>query len=521
LPLAQHERFLSQRGPDELTFYDEWITILQMSSKKWFQRALGAALACASVVSFTAVGGPSGGVVSAQTSIDAGGEFHPLTPTRILDTRPGINSINDIAPKGPKSAGFGPGTNVTDGEFNFNPLGLGGLPADADDILAVIATVSVVDPTRSGFLAAYPKGFVFGGPDGNGDVSSLITYSPGQAVPNLAVVGIGDDNSITFNLFMDGAGTANVVVDVFGFISTSQYATAGSRLEIVTPGRILDTRTSPNPRPGQSMGSKDSIAVQIRGVDAVEPKVVDIVPNDPSITAVIVNLALVNNKPGSKTTFITATPDPLGTSKPTASSLAVPGVVKANMAIVPIGADGKIHLYNHQGDTNLVVDVLGYFKSGVDASTNRGRVVPLQAPFRAFDTRLAEFGAAPLQHGSSEEWSFENFAGSVTLNPGATNEQKGPNQQGLIGDLVAVGLQKLYPEDSDRSGSYLQLVPAGLTTRPLSANINFGLGEAVPNMSLVKYGQSEDGTDKHVTEAFNVYGSVDYILDVYAIVLDD
>ncbi|MGK0423747.1 MAG: hypothetical protein ACJAZD_001257, partial [Ilumatobacter sp.] len=115
---------LSQHWPDELTFYDEWITMVQMSSKKWFRRTLGVALACASVVSVAAVGGPSGGVVSATTSIDAGGEFHPLTPTRILDTRPGAYSINDIAPQGPKSAGFGPGTNIADGEFNFNPLGL-------------------------------------------------------------------------------------------------------------------------------------------------------------------------------------------------------------------------------------------------------------------------------------------------------------------------------------------------------------------------------------------------------------
>jgi hypothetical protein len=486
----------------------------QMSSKKWFRRTFGAALVCASLVSVTAVSGPSAGVVSAQTSIDAGGEFHPLTPRRILDTRPGANSLNDVAPKGPKAAGFGTGTSIRNGEFNFNPLGRGGLPADADDILAVVATVTVVDSTRGGYLAVYPKGVVFGGPDGKGDVSALITYAPGQAVSNLAIVGVGDDNSITFNLFMDGAGTANVVVDVFGFISTSKYGTSGSRLEIVTPGRILDTRTAPNPRPGKSMGPKDSIALQIRGVTAVQPTVKNIVPNDPSITAVMVNLALVNNKAGSKATYITATPDPLGTGKPTASSLAAAGIVKANTAIVPIGKDGKIHLYNLAGDMDLVVDVLGYFKSGVDASTNRGRVVPLQGPFRAFDTRLAEFGDAPLQAGSAEEWSFENFADSVTLNPGATNEDEGPSQQGFIGDLVAVGLQ-----NPSGSGSYLQLVPGGLTTRPLSANVNFGIGEAVPNMSLVKYGES--GTDKHVIEAFNAHGSVDYILDVYAIVLDD
>ena len=100
-----------------------------MGSKKWLQQTFGAALVCASLGSVTAVGGKSAGVASAQTSIDAGGEFHPLTPTRILDTRPGAESINDVAPKGPKAAGFGTGTtSITDGEFNFNPLGRGKLP---------------------------------------------------------------------------------------------------------------------------------------------------------------------------------------------------------------------------------------------------------------------------------------------------------------------------------------------------------------------------------------------------------
>ena len=126
---------------------------------------------------------------------------------------------------------------------------------------------------------------------------------------------------------------------------------------------------------------------------------------------------------------------------------------------------------------------------------------------------------------AGKQWSFENFAGSVTLNPGAANEQSNPKQQGFIGDLFAVGLQKLYPEDSDQSGSFLQLVPGGLPSNPLSANINFGVGEVVPNMSLVKFGESErqdgTGTDKYVVEAFNAYGSVDYVLDVYAIVLGD
>ena len=49
------------------------------------------------------------------------------------------------------------------------------------------------------------------------------------------------------------------------------------------------------------------------------------------------------------------------------------------------------------------------------------------------------------------------------------------------------------------------------------SNVNFFLGDVVANMSLIKYGTN--GDDDHVVKAYNDYGSVDYLLDVYVIVL--
>jgi hypothetical protein len=51
----------------------------------------------------------------------------------------------------------------------------------------------------------------------------------------------------------------------------------------------------------------------------------------------------------------------------------------------------------------------------------------------------------------------------------------------------------------------------------LTANLNFFLGEVVPNTSLIKYGTVD--SDEYVVTVYNNYGSVDYVLDVYAIVL--
>jgi len=45
-----------------------------------------------------------------------------------------------------------------------------------------------------------------------------------------------------------------------------------------------------------------------------------------------------------------------------------PEEIKANQALVPIGPDGKIHIYNHDGQTDVVVDLAW---SGVSAGTER------------------------------------------------------------------------------------------------------------------------------------------------------
>lgn len=493
-----------------------------MSQNKWFRRVAGAALACASVVSIAPLGGSAVPVVSAQAS-DPGGEFHTLEPARILDTRSNATpqgSINDVAPLGAKrQAADAIGT--SQGEFTFNPLGLGGLPEDPNDVLAIVANFTVTGAQSGGFLAVYPKGFEFGGTDGSGDISAIVNFAAGDSVPNLAFVGLDDNGDMTINAAGLAGSKYHLVIDVFGFISTSQYDgdSVGGRLQVVDPGRLMDTRKTGGPiAPGETR------ELQILGADTIlddknSPIRQDIVPNDNDITAVMVNLALVNTNPGSAGTFLTATPTKINRNDTiTANSNVSAGGIKANMTIVPVGSDGKIRLYNENGNLDVVVDVLGYFEQGVYTNADTGRIVPLEAPFRAFDTREDDFGDAPLQHGSKEEWSFENFARSVVLNPDSGDDAiKAPAQQALIGSLVATNLQPLYPSHAGGNySSFLRLAPAN-GAQADTANVNFFLGQDVGNMSLVKYGTS--GSDNHVVEAYNAYGSVDYVLDVYAIVL--
>ncbi|MGZ4762789.1 MAG: hypothetical protein ACXV7I_10170, partial [Ilumatobacteraceae bacterium] len=69
---------------------------------------------------------PGGALASAAppTPLASGGEYHPLTPARIFDSRP-ATTINDVAPLGAKPLGA-PDPAV----FDIQLLGKGGVPDD-------------------------------------------------------------------------------------------------------------------------------------------------------------------------------------------------------------------------------------------------------------------------------------------------------------------------------------------------------------------------------------------------------
>ena len=191
---------------------------------------------------------------------------------------------------------------------------------------------------------------------------------------------------------------------------------------------------------------------------------------------------------------MSATPQatPAGSSPTTSNTNVDAGRIKASLAIVPVGADGKIHLYNHSGSVDLVVDILGYLETGYDATSRVGRIVPLEAPFRAFDTRVAEFGRHAVRQRQREDWSFKSFVDSVTLSGNAVG-----TQTALIGNLTAADLQQAPATSSCRCIPPM-FRPSG---RPDVEHQRVH-GQSVPNMSLLKYG-STSSDDPYVVTAFN------------------
>jgi hypothetical protein len=426
---------------------------------------------------------------AAADGLGAGGEYHPLAPARIYDSR-ATSPVNEPAP-GPKPA------NGNQPVFDIPLLGQGGVPASGTNVLAVVVNITVTEPTAAGWLNAYGK-------DAPAGTASIVNFSNTQTVPNLSIVRPGTDGKLTIKLFSGVAtGTAQVVVDVFGWFSTSANPDRGARLVPISPGRVLDTREGA----GTPLGQQKSLDLQIRGATL---NTNEVLPSGTDIVGVVLNLTGVNDTAGSLPTFLSVVPDaiPAGTAPTTSNLNLAKGQVKPNMVIVPVGADGKVRIFNNTGTTHVVVDVVGYLQSGIDVTTRKGRVVPLTTPYRVFDTRETQWGDVPLGPGQAEDWSFADFASSVNINNVAVGKQ-----MAVIGNLTAAGLTRQYPTQA--ASSYLTVYPADAASRPIVSNLNTVEGPPVPNLAILKYSSAT------TVRVYNLSGYADYLYDASAVVLDD
>lgn len=242
------------------------------------------------------------------------------SPTRAADTRTGQGGTT-----GPIAGG-------TSAAFTIG--GSFGVPADAK---AVAINVTAVGPTGNGNMRVYPDGADL-------PTTSNINYVKGVDKAAFDIVKLGTDGKI--DVYSDGSA-ANVVIDVFGFIP------AGSQTVTQTPVRVLDTRQAGGGGPIVD-GSPISVPITANANSGVPA----------GATAVIVSLTAVRVPGGAGVGNLRA----WGSGDmPTVSNINYigPDTDVANMAIVPLAADGSIMLATQGSSMNALVDVLGY----VPAST--------------------------------------------------------------------------------------------------------------------------------------------------------
>lgn len=166
--------------------------------------------------------------------------------------------------------------------------------------------------------------------------------------------------SLAISLVLTGAITLGAAT------AAAAAGTATARYVPVPPTRLLDTRTLPG-RPGAA----ETVLAPVMQAHGV--------PSDASAAAITVT-ATDAAAPG----FVTVWGDGIRPATSTLNLDAI-GDTHANLAIIPIGADGAIRLFTQSG-THLVVDLAGVFVPAATAAG--GRLVPL-GPARLLDTRLA------------------------------------------------------------------------------------------------------------------------------------
>lgn len=420
------------------------------------------------------------------------GEFHPMTPTRLLDTRKLGTHVGDSISRG-------------DGALpdNYNPfhrteetknhelkvLGVAGIPKSG--VAAVLLNVTAVNPPGKGWVTVYPRPVVPNNPAvfpqgfvdfydnqatyyGTRPSTSNLNVTPGETVPNLVLARVGAGGTIRFWNANPG-GEMDVLVDVAGWYDTSATITPAGGLGFtpVTPVRLIDTRDDDNPDTFGRLFDFDEVELQITGENGV--------PND-------AESAVINIVGGVPTGQGYITAYPTGEAVPDASNMNfTPGITRANLAVVKIGAGGKITLRVRKTDADLLVDLMGYFSPAGDETT-------IINPTRVYDSRYGP--GSPLGRMNANSTRRIRVAGGST---------------GLPSGVTAV-LLNVTAVESDSWG-FLTVWPAGLA-RPTASNINWpNAGRDTPNMVMVGV------TDGEIDVYNSTLGTIHVIVDVLGYVI--
>jgi Tol biopolymer transport system component len=307
------------------------------------------------VAAVTAVGqGPDSNEGSAIPTPDPSGEFTPLTPSRILDTRNGTDG---------HLGKLGPGATL-----DVQIDGRGGVPLSG--VAAVVLNATVTEPTAPSYLTVWPSGV-------SRPSSSNLNYLAGQTVPNLVTVAVGNGKVSVYN----NAGATHVIFDVVGYYSDST-GNPGSRFHALTPFRDFDTRVGSGGVGKQPIGSGQSLHFKVTGRGGVPSS---------GVTSVVMNVTVTQP---TSSGFLTVYPDDV--ARPVASNLNfVRGRTVPNLVVVRVPASGVVDFYNLSnsgGTVHLVADVVGYY-DGIK-STQAGRLVT-GVPERLIDTRVSSPAPPP------------------------------------------------------------------------------------------------------------------------------
>jgi hypothetical protein len=358
-----------------------------------------------------------------QPFTTAGSSYIPVAPTRVLDTRTGAGTGGVVRPLG------------HGGHLLLQLGGVAGIPAGTT--VAAVLNVTVTHATSSGYISLVQGDL---GPIATQSWSNL-NYVKGQTIANLVTTGLQDGEVTVYNT---SSGSVDVIADLAGYYLPD----AGSGYVPVAPVRILDTRTG-NGAPKGPLAGHAATTVQVGGANSIPTE---------GVTAVAVNLTATDTTAGGYLTGY-----PAGTTRPTASNVNFAAhQTIANMALLPVDANGRFTVYNGAaGTVDVVADLAGYY-----TTTGGYHFVSLGGYASFIETRDASTGRVPgpiAAHGTltfTSPWDVKAWVYNVTV-----TRTKAPG--------------------------YITVYPRG-ATRPLASNLNYAAGQTIAAMAVVPPGTGGD-----------------------------
>jgi LPXTG-site transpeptidase (sortase) family protein len=332
------------------------------------------------------------------------GRFVAYGPERIIDTREGGNAAY-----------------VQPGQTKVVPL-----PAVVPkDAIAAVVNITVTDG-YPGYWTAFAAGST------RPSTSNVNIDITGRIVPNQAIVPV---SATGIAVYSEAGG--HLLIDLAGWYTGASAPSSGDGLFVpITPQRLLDTRTSPDPL---------GVGISLFHDWSMEMPVIGQAGIGYNASAVALNLTATNSFDAG---YVSAWP--AGQPRPNTSSLNLNrgGQTVAGHVTMRVGEPG-IGLYSY-GGTDLIADVFGWF-TGLPA----GRVTyqpanqtPPAVSFPGF-LEVPSIGlSTPIGQGVD----------GVDQYPGHLTESSAPNQPGN----VAIFGHRVSHRAQFR---YLDRVPVGATIK--------------------------------------------------------
>ena len=334
-------------------------------------------------------------------------QFAAVVPCRLVDTRQG----NPIA-------------GGTSRSFQIPQLGCG-IPSSA---AAFSLNVTVVPHTTLGYLTIWPAGE-------DQPVLSTMNSPDGRVKAHAAIVPEGYQGAVSVYV----SDTTDVLLDIDGYFTTPGAHTY--QFYALTPCRIVDTR---NGHDGGTLQAGVERDYSISGHCGVPS----------NAAAYSFNVTVLPTQ--GELDYLTVWPK--GETRPGVSTLDDnTGTVVANAAIVPAGSEHATAFYPHSNNTDLLLDVNGYF---APAGTGGLSMYPT-APCRVLDTRAVGNG--------------QPFTGEKTVNVGGSVCAPPATAKGYIFNATVVPRGQM---------PYLTLWPHG-EGQPTATTLNAYDGFITSNMAIV------------------------------------